>query len=66
MKQENIGEDWYTGDTYIYGIGRGYLLTTPLQVNAWTQVIANNRNTVFTLSSQKYEATSIDTKISLR
>ena len=40
-KRENIGEDWYTGDTYIYGIGQGYLLTTPLQVNAWTQVIAN-------------------------
>src|SRR5262249_52993681 len=24
-----------------YGIGQGYLLTTPLQVNMWTQVIAN-------------------------
>jgi penicillin-binding protein 2 len=40
-KQKNIGEDWYTGDDYHYGIGQGYLLTTPLQVNAWTQAIAN-------------------------
>ncbi|MEX2013195.1 MAG: penicillin-binding transpeptidase domain-containing protein, partial [Candidatus Levyibacteriota bacterium] len=40
-KEEAIGEQWYLGDTYHYGIGQGYLLTTPLQVNAWTQVIAN-------------------------
>ncbi|CAN5154839.1 penicillin-binding protein 2 [soil metagenome] len=40
-KKKNVGEDWYLGDTYIYGIGQGYLLTTPLQVNAWTQIIAN-------------------------
>ena len=40
-KQSNIKEPWYLGDTYQYGIGQGYLLTTPLQVNAWTQVIAN-------------------------
>lgn len=40
-KQKNIGEQWYLGDTYHYGIGQGYLLTTPLQVNAWTQAIAN-------------------------
>jgi penicillin-binding protein 2 len=40
-KLKNIGEQWYLGDTYHYGIGQGFLLTTPLQVNAWTQVIAN-------------------------
>ncbi len=40
-KQKTIGELWYLGDTFIYGIGQGYLLTTPLQVNAFTQVIAN-------------------------
>lgn len=32
---------WYTGDTYHVAIGQGYVLTTPLQVNAWTNVIAN-------------------------
>ena len=45
-KEKNIGEQWYTGDTYQYGIGQGYLLTTPLQVNAWTQAIAN-RGTLY-------------------
>lgn len=40
-KKSIIGENWYLGDTYHYGIGQGYLLTTPLQVNIWTQAIAN-------------------------
>ncbi len=40
-KEKVIGEKWYLGDTYHFGIGQGYLLTTPLQVNVWTQVIAN-------------------------
>ena len=40
-KQAKIGEPWYLGDTYHYGIGQGYLLTTPLQVNIWTQAVAN-------------------------
>jgi len=33
--------EWYLGDTYHVAIGQGYLLTTPLQVNNWTNVIAN-------------------------
>lgn len=40
-KLKNVGEPWYLGDTYHYGIGQGYLLTTPLQVNTWTQAVAN-------------------------
>ncbi len=40
-KKSTIGEPWYLGDTYHYGIGQGFLLTTPLQVNGWTQAIAN-------------------------
>jgi len=40
-KQKTLDEQWYLGDDYHYGIGQGYLLTTPLQVNAWTQAIAN-------------------------
>lgn len=40
-KRKVMKEDWYLGDSYHYGIGQGYLLTTPLQVNAWTQVVAN-------------------------
>ena len=40
-KEKTIGDAWYLGDTYHYSIGQGYILTTPLQVNIWTQVIAN-------------------------
>lgn len=40
-KIKNIGDKWYLGDTYHLGIGQGYLLVTPLQMNAWTAVIAN-------------------------
>src|SRR3989344_1490926 len=35
---------WFLGDTYHVAIGQGYLLTTPLQVNTWTNVIANGGN----------------------
>lgn len=41
-KQKEVGEPWYLGDTYHYGIGQGYLLVTPLQVNMYTSVVANN------------------------
>jgi penicillin-binding protein 2 len=34
-------DEWYVGDTYHISIGQGYLLVTPLQVNAWTNVVAN-------------------------
>lgn len=40
-KRKNTGEQWFLGDTYHYGIGQGYLLVTPISVNAWAQVIAN-------------------------
>lgn len=40
-KRRVVGDKWYLGDTYHLGIGQGYLLTTPLQMNMWTAVIAN-------------------------
>jgi penicillin-binding protein 2 len=39
-KRENIGEPWYLGDTFHFGIGQGYLLSTPLEVHSWGQIIA--------------------------
>ncbi len=37
----NRNNEWYLGDTYHISIGQGYMLTTPIQVNAWTNVVAN-------------------------
>jgi len=39
-KEKTIGQPWFLGDTYHYGIGQGYVSVTPLEVNSWTQVIA--------------------------
>lgn len=36
-----LQRDWYLGDTYHMAIGQGDLEVTPLQVNFWTNVIAN-------------------------
>lgn len=36
------GEDWYLGNTYHIAIGQGDILATPLQVNSWANIIANN------------------------
>lgn len=44
-KNRFVGTDesrWYLGNTYHLSIGQGYLLTTPMQVNAFTNAIANN------------------------
>lgn len=35
-KEKKIGEKWYTGDTFNMGIGQGYVLATPVQVNSMT------------------------------
>lgn len=40
-KEENLDEQWYLGDTINMSIGQGYLESTPMQVNVFTQVIAN-------------------------
>ncbi len=40
-KEDALGEPWYTGDTYNFSIGQGYVLATPLQVNYATMPFAN-------------------------
>lgn len=49
--------EWYLGDTYHVSIGQGYLLTTPLSVNVWTNSIANGgkvcRPTISKIERQK-------------
>ena len=41
-KEQKIGEKWYTGDTYNMGIGQGYVLSTPIQVNNMTATVARH------------------------
>ena len=40
-KEETLGERWFLGNTYHFGIGQGEVLVTPLQVAQMTQAIAN-------------------------
>lgn len=40
-KENEIGEQWYLGDTINMSIGQGFLETTPMQVNQYTQFVAN-------------------------
>jgi len=40
-KQETFAETWTVGDTYNFGIGQGYLATTPIQMLRAITAIAN-------------------------
>jgi penicillin-binding protein 2 len=40
-KKQVLDEEWLTGDTYNFGIGQGYLLTTPLQMVRAGAAVAN-------------------------
>lgn len=41
-REKTKGQGWYLGDTYHVSIGQGDLAVTPLQVDDWANVIANN------------------------
>lgn len=41
-KRVTHGESWTTGDTYIAGVGQGYVLATPIQVLISASIIAND------------------------
>lgn len=40
-KEQTFGQPWYPGDSYNYGIGQGYLLVTPLQLDEALSTIGN-------------------------
>ena len=41
-KRINLSETWSTGDTYIAGMGQGYVLATPLQILISYAIVAND------------------------
>jgi penicillin-binding protein 2 len=41
-KRINQGENWSTGDTYIAGVGQGFMIASPLQVLLSASVVAND------------------------
>lgn len=41
-KEKVIGERWYLGNTYHFGIGQGDILVTPVQISQMMSVFANN------------------------
>ena len=40
-KKDNLGQNWYLGETFITGIGQGYIQTNPLQLCLMTAQLAN-------------------------
>ncbi len=45
-KEATFGEGWFLGDTYNFGIGQGYVATTPLQMLLVTAAIANGGDVI--------------------
>ena len=41
-KAEAVGDTWYLGDTYTFGIGQGYLTVSPMQMAVLVAAIAND------------------------
>ncbi len=44
-KRSTLSEDWYVGDTMHLGIGQGFLLATPIQINQMTSYVASGKLT---------------------
>src|SRR5690606_1520471 len=45
-KRKTMNQPWYPGETLVFGIGQGYVLTTPLQLAVMTARIANGGRAV--------------------
>ncbi len=41
-KEQTIGEQWFLGNTYHFGIGQGDVLVTPIQIAQLTQLMGNS------------------------
>ncbi|MBU1034110.1 hypothetical protein KKI22_04185 [Patescibacteria group bacterium] len=65
-KETELGESWYLGNTYHFGIGQGDLLVTPVQIANMTQAIANQgtlcQGSLLPISQQNCRDLAIDEK----
>ena len=41
-KEQVVGDAWFLGDTYTFGIGQGYLTVSPMQMAILVSAIAND------------------------
>ena len=49
-KRLNQGENWATGDTYLAGVGQGYVLSTPVQVmNSFSTIVNGGKHMQLTM-----------------
>ena len=46
-KKEATGQNWYLGETFITGIGQGYIQTNPLQLTLMTAQLANGGHKIY-------------------
>ena len=65
-KKEKLGQNWYLGETFITGIGQGYIQTSPLQLCLMTSQLANGGYKIFTKirkNENKYSMEEIESII---
>ena len=46
-KKDVLGQNWYLGETFITGIGQGYIQTNPLQLCLMTAQLANGGHKIY-------------------
>jgi len=46
-KKNALGENWYLGETFITGIGQGYIQTNPMQLCLMTAQLANGGHKIY-------------------
>jgi len=56
-KRLNQGENWATGDTYLAGVGQGYVLATPVQVmNAFSTIVNGGKHLQLSMIGKTVDA----------
>ena len=60
-KKRVIGQNWYLGETFITGIGQGYIQTNPLQLCLMTAQLANGGYKIYPKIRADENQSSIET-----